>query len=410
MYVEGAELRYYTRWEAPPNTNRENQPFDYLVGIPARLAKPAYVGIHMHAFGANLEDGFGWWFNADQGAILVSSNDVPYDWWTGYHEALGTGPPEAKTSWSKGVVRPYTQNRLLSFVKWLASTRPLDLSRTFAAGASMGGSGSVMLAIRRPEEIAWAVSWVGIHRPHLSPTFRSAYEYVYGPPEAGARFEDGTPAWEHFDDVLYLQRHPEVDVGFITFSNGKNDHGIGWQQAVDFLKALQAARQPHLFIWGQNGHNERAAMPKGGHERTMPLEIHTNRSLPAFTHSTLDDNPGSGDLNDGQPSGQVNLFLEWEPASVVDLPDRWEATLGIRKGAPSDNTRADVTPRRLQHFKPSAGETVRWTNRTGGSTLQTGQIVVDQHGHVTAPQVQLRSGGTRLTLERAPAPRASEKR
>jgi hypothetical protein len=132
--------------------------------------------------------------------------------------------------------------------------------------------------------------------------------------------------------------------------------------------------------------------------------------LPAFTHSTLDDNPGDGDLNDGQPSGQVNLFLEWDPVSVVDLPDRWEVTLGITKGAPSNDAHADVTPRRLQQFKPSAGETVRWTNRAGRSTLQTGQIVVDQHRRVTIPQVQLRSGGTRLTLERAPAPGASEKR
>ena len=46
----------------------------------------------------------------------------------------------------------------------------------FAAGVSMGGSGALMLALRNPEQIAWAVSWVGVHTPLKSPQFRSSYE------------------------------------------------------------------------------------------------------------------------------------------------------------------------------------------------------------------------------------------
>ena len=82
--------------------------------------------------------------------------------------------------------------------------------------------------------------------------------------EWGVKFEDGTPVWDYFNDAWYLRRYPEKDVGFITFSNGKNDAAIGWQQAVEFYRALQETRQPHMFVWGQEGHNQRAYMPRGG--------------------------------------------------------------------------------------------------------------------------------------------------
>jgi hypothetical protein len=79
-YIARPKLYYYTRWETSPTTNSPGQPFDYLVGIPPKVLTPAPVGIHMHAYGGNLEGYFGWWFNGESGAILVSSTGVPYDW------------------------------------------------------------------------------------------------------------------------------------------------------------------------------------------------------------------------------------------------------------------------------------------------------------------------------------------
>ena len=123
----------------------------------------------------------------------------------------------------------------------------------------MGGSGAPMFAIRHPERIAWAASWVGVHIPQQSPTFRNSYANVYGQPEWNVTFEDGTPVWDYFDDAWYLRKHPQAEIGLIAFSNGKNDGGIGWPQAVEFYRALQETRRPHLFVWGQQGHGQRAA-------------------------------------------------------------------------------------------------------------------------------------------------------
>ena len=172
QHVENPTLHYYVRWEAPPNSNIPGKPFDYLVAVPAKLVKPSAIGLHMHAWGGSLNDGYGWWFNAEKGAILVASNQSPYDWWTGYQEGLGAGQAlKTKEDWTKGVVRPYTQRRMLSFLDWVATQWEVDLTRTFAAGNSMGGSGRYVCA-RFPERIAWAISWVGIHIPSYEPAFQ----------------------------------------------------------------------------------------------------------------------------------------------------------------------------------------------------------------------------------------------
>src|SRR5262249_9212110 len=161
--------------------------------------------------------------------ILVSSNQIPYDWWTGFQEHLFTPhPPRTADDWRSGVIRPYAQRRMLSFLDWVAAKFPVDVHRIYTAGVSMGGSRSIMPAVRNPDRFAWVMSWVGIHRPLESPTYKSSYTEVYGPPEYGVKYEDGTPVWNYFDDVSYLKQHPDVETPLIVFANGKNDVNIGW--------------------------------------------------------------------------------------------------------------------------------------------------------------------------------------
>jgi pimeloyl-ACP methyl ester carboxylesterase len=404
-YANRPTLHFYVRWESPPNSSAPGRPFDYLVAIPDGVRSPAPAGLHLHCWGASLTSCSGWWFNAEKGAVHISSNQIPYDWWTGHHESIGTAhPPTTPVEWQGGVVRAYSQRRLLSFLDWAAGPFQLDLARTFAGGSSMGGTGALMLAIHHPDRIAWAIGWVGVHVPQSSPQFKSSFEAVYGKPEWGVKFENGTPVWDHFNSAWYLRQNPGRDVGFITFSNGKNDGGIGWGQAAEFYRALQETRQPHMFVWGQSGHGERAYMPANGGERVMPLDITVDRSLPAFTRSTLDDDPGDGTPTSGSPSGQVNRYLTWDTGSVVDEPDRWEVTVRVIDGARGDVGAVDITPRRLQRFKASAGDRIRWTNTSGpGRTpRQSGTVTPDRWGLVTLPQVEIGKAGNRIQLRRAP--------
>jgi pimeloyl-ACP methyl ester carboxylesterase len=401
QYVSGGPtLRYYVRWESPPNCAIAGKPYDYLVAIPPKPRKPAPVGIHLHCWGGSLNGGYGWWYNAEEGHFLLASNQVPYDWWTGYHERYWQGPRDQK-AWQGGMVHPYSQRRLFSFLDWMTTQWEIDLPRTHVAGSSMGGSGSPMLAIRYPERIAWAVSWVGVHIPAQSPQFKGSYANVFGEPEWNVRFDDGTPVWDYFNDARYLREHPEKEVGLILFSNGKNDAAIGWPQAAEFHRALQETHRPHVFVWGQSGHGQRALMPVTLEERILPIDVRTDRSLPAFSRCSLDDRPGRGAADDGDPKGQSNLYLFWETKDAVDRPDAWEMTVGLIDKAPKDTCTVDITPRRLQAFKPRPDQAVRWTNRAAdGSVVQSGAVKADAHGLVTLPDVRVGKGKNRIRIER----------
>lgn len=398
-------LYFYTRWEAPPNCSVEGKAFNYLVGIPEKPASPAPVGIHMHCWGGSQESGYSWWNDAEDGAILLASNEDPYDWWVGYHERLLTAnSPKTLADWQSGLVRPYTTNRLFSFLYWmqLNNSWQIDLYRTFTAGSSMGGSGSMMTGLRNGERVAWVRSNVGVHVPLETTTMKPAYAAVFGPPEAGALFENGIPVWNYFDDVWFLRQYPTRETPFVTFANAKNDPLIDWPQAVHFYQALQDTKRPHLFVWGQNGHDQAAKMPLSGGEQTLPIDIRINQSLPAFTGCSLDDNPGDGNPESGAPVGQINGYLYWETADVIDTQTRWEMTVGLTASAPRSDCTVNITPRRLQQFKPLPGMPIRWENRDAvtGLLLASGTVSADTNGLVTLPQVLVTQGKNRIILYR----------
>lgn len=398
-YVKKPELRYYVRWESPPTASLPSKPIDYLVALPPKAVTPAPVGLHLHCWGGSLEGGYGWWYDAAQGAILISTNQVPYDWWTGYHENLGTWK-----SWREGVVRDYTQTRLLSFLDWAGTQWKLDPARVFTAGNSMGGSGSPSVALRRADRVAWCVSWVGVHRPAESPQFASSYERVYGTAEWRLLYQDRkTKAFEYFDDAAYVRQDPSRETPLIVFANGKNDQAIGWEQAHEFWKALQETRRPHVFRWGQAGHGQRALLPGDANdEREIGIDVRSDRTLPAFTKCSLDDHPGDGSPETGAREGQSNLYLVWDaaPERVVDEVGKWAMTIRLNRKAPKDEATVDVTPRRCFQFRVPAGTKVTWRNAgADGADVQTGDVAADPWGLVTVPGVKVTKGGNRLTLD-----------
>jgi hypothetical protein len=75
-------------------------------------------------------------------------------------------------------------------------------------------------------------------------------------------------------------------------------------------------------------------------------------------------------------------------------------TVGLVEQAPQAACTVDITPRRLQAFRPKAGTTLRWRNVSigDGETEQSGEIVVDKRGLITLEQVRVSKGQNRLSL------------
>ncbi len=434
VYVTNPTLYYYVRWEAPPRSNLPSRPFDYLVAVPPRPKWPAQCGIHFHCWGGSLNSGYGWWYNGKQGSVLISTNQIPYDWWTGYHEAKWTWK-----AWDTGVVRSYSIKRVRAFYEWVAANHKIDRKRVFAAGSSMGGSGCLMFAARNTDLIAWSNSWVGVHVPAKTPQFKGSYEQCYGLVKFGYKHEGGENAWDYFSDVWYLKKHPDVDMGFFSFANGKLDGGIGWPQAVEYVRALQETRQPHLFNWGMVGHGARSIPPgEGSSGSHTALALRSDRSIPAFTRCSLDQDPGTGkaktkaqrkawlakrdaiidpvmrkrlqwDPFDGDPAGAVNRYLVWSEDNVTDEPDKWEMTIWLMGASPKDECTVDITPRRCQKFRAKPGEKFHWTNAKasrfvgaveGGQGTHSGTVTADKWGLVTLPKVTITKARSRIMIAR----------
>ena len=95
-------------------------------------------------------------------------------------------------------------------------------------------------------------------------------------------------------------------------------------------------------------------------------------------------------------SGNTNFYHQWE--DMVDHTDQFSVALfGGEKG--------DVTPRRLQRFRPAPGQRLRWRTEPVPSRRdktppkpQSGTVVVDAHGVFTIRQVEIPPGGTTLTV------------
>jgi len=403
-------------------------------GSHAWRVDPAPVGLHLHCWGGSLNGGYGWWYNAHRGAVLIASNQVPYDWWTGYHERRGV----CKT-FGDGHVQPFTMNRVLGFLDWASrqwqqappKVRPhwprLDLSRVFTAGSSMGGSGAPMYAIRNGDRIAWCNAWVGVHVPEESPGFRGSYENSYGPRNPGITVPDGkTSPWDYFSDVWWLRKHVKAETGFIVASNGKDDGGIGWKQAYEFARVLQETRRPHIFNWAMSGHGTRTVIGSN-----LDLDVRTDQSLPAFANCTLDDNIGTGRLKtkdemeaekarlieeatrsgkdpkqvrvcptDGDPQGACNAHLWWQTDDVVDTAQAWEMTVILKAGAPKESCGVDLTPRRLQKFRTPNGAKFNYTvtDLQTGKVQKEGSAAADEYDLLTLRQIPLVKGKNRVRI------------
>ena len=283
-------------------------------------------------------------------------------------------------------VYAFTENQLLWMTAWAVRHYGADPDRVTMGGASSGAVGSLNVGFRHPELFAAVYPSAGRVRrvPAVALEGKLAREH-------SAVLADGkTLYYERVDGPRFAAQHPD-DLPFLGWACGRRDGYATWQEHIDMVKALTAARHGFAFAWNNGNHGGGGAAMQAITQYYPAEKFARNRSYPAFANSSLDNNLGNGDPQDGDLEGGINLGFDWK--SVVDTAQRWSVRLT------NDRARAeltvDITPRRCQQFKPRPGEKVRWATALGGS----GAVTADARGLVTVAGVPLRPGQeTVLTL------------
>ncbi|VAW88532.1 hypothetical protein MNBD_GAMMA16-1584 [hydrothermal vent metagenome] len=341
-------------------------------------------------------------------------------WWTGYNDQL---PDGAITS---GSTNPnYTQRRVMHLLSYLLESCPgreggcpgADPTRISVSGQSMGGTGSLFLAVNYSRHFTALSSLIGGTTPHFLSTGQQAtLTALWGSKDLGLPSDKGTNVWDQYDASRAVFHDKDFrNLHFSTIS-GKNDPTINFKAMVgispvtnsSFLAALQKEGVGHFVVWDQRAHG---SLPTWWEPLDDGSFLRRNLAFPAFSNGSADDNAGEPDGLGGftgASQGALNQYLRWDSTNIVDTRD--ELAMPIRAdidttgidSPPRKNKydgplpiTADVTIRRIQQFQMLPGETVNW-NYNGKS----GSVSANEDGSVTVPGLEIQTSFIPLVLNR----------
>ncbi len=421
----------YTLWTWPVDTplfpamcNRASWPYDCGVTRGA-VAGPAFVRMHQRggAFtNALLVTGSSdeWVLGLDDYTLNTDIQTYWYGYHPGYDFTTNTNLPP-----TSGAVIDYTQRRVLYTIQWWRRTFGFDTTRHYAFGYSLGGSASMQLAFQHPELVAAAMSVVGkvnfslendpepLSAFNSGMEFRTSLQRLWGTTSANLESSAGLPLYAAVNNDSLIARSRGTDGAFVMNFAGRHDVIVGWTEKRGFYSALENYRRGGVQFWDDRDHagtEHPGAMAPMLDPRYL-YRFRSNLSWPAFSRCSASGDPGGFTATSGDSIGSLNGYMDWDPA-VTDVADQWQATLSTRSlstlwGAlqAPESLSVDVTPRRVQRFKPNAGTTVTYLVKrlSDGAQVQQGVTTVDAQGLVTVPAVRTYRSGTRLTIFTAAA-------
>jgi hypothetical protein len=344
--------------------------------------------------------------------------------------------------------------RVLHLLGWVLEKYPdADAERVYADGASMGGAGAAMFGLLHARHVGWtnATIFQAIPRNHR-PSRLAQLTGLWGSPAQNLDSGNGTGVWDWLDLTRVLESSPEARSQAMFIKHGKDDPTIHFGAVMtpspltqkSFYQALAAAKPGYEAVWDEGAHGPADPVLGDGWWQNgwNPIfdgtaSARRNQAFPAFTGSSLDGNPGTGQGNGKQPwnaetgysgqldvpgdtgwdgaiAGALNRSLRWDATQLVDTVDAFSVPVTVldgpggappKAGYPTtgdklDGTapaKVDVTVRRAQAFRCKPGETLAWT--FGGAA---GKVIAGPNGDVTVPGLAVTTAWTVLSLSRSP--------
>ncbi|MDD5598825.1 MAG: alpha/beta hydrolase-fold protein [Victivallaceae bacterium] len=305
------------------------------------------------------------------------------NFWYGYNDFI-YDPSQMEN----GKIFNYSE-KILSWLKeWAIRKYSIDPRKVYLRGSSMGGSGAISNALHHPSEYAAVyarvpvVSYTKLNYVGRGLEGNSAghLEPFCGKNTEKLRCRDGMPLLEKMNGEK-LVRKSSGTLPFISMVNGRQDTSMPWENNPGFYRALEEARQGYTAYWDNGTHATAGVnMPEDIKRRTTDewlLQFSLDQSFPAFSNCSTNKNPGNGKKNDGDTIGWMNRGMTWE--NIKDEPSRYAVTVKASYPGIEYPVTVDVTPRRLQKFKPAVGEVLQVLLSDGSSR----KVTVDESGLFT---------------------------
>ncbi len=416
--------------------------FAAVVTVPTDIPRGgAPVRVGLHGFGTPAPSTVG-----SSKEIRIAPHDPDDTYWWGYARSLPDDPPQAD-----GDVPDYTARRVLHLLEWVVRHHDADPDRAYVAGSSMGGAGAMTLGLLHARHFAYVDARLGqaIPRNHRPSRVAQLSDW-WGAPDDGLVWGD-QPAWDFMDLTRALLDAADARDQFLFTRHAKDDPTIHFGAAVlpspltdaSLYDAIAEQRVGHFSVWDEGGHGEPDPVLGSGwwSSTWSPIsgddgaQLRLGHAFPAFTRSTLDDDPGDGSGNGKQDwnnnsgyagsipvpgdtgwtgalAGARGRFLRWDTATVIDTIDRFQVAVRLLDGdggappkpgypttgdrLPDDVTAlVDVTPRRLRAFRCLPGERLVWQ-----FGALRGEVVADDDGSITLPELPLTTAWKTLTVRR----------
>jgi len=316
------------------------------------------------------------------------------------------------------VVHDYTLQRSIYTIEWVLNRFQIDRTKVYTYGYSMGGIGGLLLALKRPDLVAGVLSVVGkfdfsfLNDPNPDNAFnpgggqRVVCDKLWGAVNTDLPTDGGLSIYERLNDGRLAGVISTAIPPIIAF-NGRNDVTVGWAEKISFYRSMRQYRQGGMYFWDMRDHMGTAGSTWGPAQDPLYLyRFRTNRSFPALSNCSIDDDPGDGSPASGDTAGCINCFVEWDTL-ITDEHAQWVTRLSThdvnRRPAPlaaPESLTVDVTPRRLQQFRVVEGTTYQYTatRMADGAVVLDGTIEPDDEGLITVLGVPVYHTGTELRI------------
>ena len=299
----------------PKMTNSGFYPLNFAL-IKKGNQSPHPVTFYMRPSGMHYLDQP--WGTGDQNEYIISIDDYnpnPFDgtytMYYGYHENYDLYSTSPNPVPDKGIIYNYTAAMINHTVNWTLKNLPVDSTRTYMTGWSMGGIGSIFNSLMMPSKIAAIFIYAPVF--NFSQWGGPIINRLWGTAQTNLWTNEGMRRNERLNVNYLLSANKLNSLPVIYSFCGKNDVNVGWLEKITFYDSMNVLKHGGYHFWSWTDHSQTinsnpwkiAAFPPNF---SFFTRYRTNLSYPAFSNCSTNNNPGNGSPSSGDSIGTINGF------------------------------------------------------------------------------------------------------